>query len=102
MHGDATRTTYVVGYVNLGGTQTGDRSGERKVALDEASASCGGGRLAAILDTELGDDVGHVAFDRTRADEEVLRDLGIGQALAKKLENFMFALSEGHRTGGFG
>jgi len=48
-------------------------------------------RLAS-LQAVLGVDVAEVVFDRLAADEELGRDLGIGQALADQVGDFGFCI----------
>ena len=51
------------------------------------------GGLAPICRAELAEDGADVAAGRARAEEEALRDLGIGETLAQEHEHFL--LSEG-------
>ena len=52
------------------------------------------GRLGAVVDAEFGQDVGDVGADGAAADEEGLRDLGIGVAGRNQPEDFAFALGQ--------
>jgi hypothetical protein len=61
------------------------------VRSDETDADGHGTGLTAVADAELAENVGNMAIYGAGADEELLRDLGIGQALAEEGQDFSLA-----------
>jgi hypothetical protein len=62
-----------------------------KARSDQPGASGDGGGLAPVRGSEFGKNVGDVPVGRAAADEELGGDLGIGQALTEKAQDFTLA-----------
>src|SRR3990172_3044922 len=58
------------------------------------------GRISAVGDVELAEDVADVAPHRVRADEELLGDFGVGLAAGDEPQDFDLAFGEAVRVGG--
>src|SRR5687767_11721150 len=63
--------------------------------LDDAEAHRGRSCVTAIGHVELAQQAGDVTLHRTRAEEELLGDLGIGQALTQQGEDIPLTRTEG-------
>ena len=69
--------------------------------LAESCVSCGGDRLAAVVDVQFGEDVGDVVADGSFAEEELGGDLVVSTATSDQLEYLVFAVGElGKRLAG--
>src|SRR6478735_906915 len=55
--------------------------------------------VAAGGDAELAEDRGHVVLDRTSGEDEALGDRGVGQALAKQLQDLGLPAGQAVRVG---
>ena len=54
---------------------------------DESALESSSNRLAPILNVELRQDLGDMPLDRAGTEEEFVRNLGIGQALAEESQD---------------
>src|SRR5206468_6682972 len=70
------------------------RAALRAASLDDAAANGVDGRLDAVVDLELHEDVRDVVLDRLRADVELGRDDGVVLAVRDQLQYLDLALRE--------
>src|SRR6187551_2501895 len=72
------------------------RNSERATRrLDQVVTCSDRGGLAPISRAELAEDGANVAAGRARAEEEALRNLGIGETLAQEDEHFLLPEGQG-------
>ena len=64
------------------------------MSIDESSLHGTGGRLGAVVDAELGDEVRDVGFDGAGADEEGFGDLAVRLSLGKEAKDVTLAGSQ--------